>query len=290
MSGYEHNPNKDPNLTGPYRAMKYDADGEPVLRVSIENIESNAGEMSVTSVTSAGQGSDIMARIDIANDEVAGHHYINKFGRRNVPAHLTNYYSITTQGEYDFPANTDTATVTSSNGGQDNGGTVEVAGLDANYNPVTETITVGQSGTQQFLRVHRAKMVTAGAGNDVNEGNITVEVDGETVAYIPEGYGQTLQAVYTVPAGYTAYIFQVDVGVDEKEKPVHARIQTRDAVLTNASWQTKAFIVMESNYISHKQTIPIRVPEKHDIVLQANSTAGDIEISGGFDLVMRANA
>ena len=38
MSDYEHNPDKDPNLTGPYRAMKYDADGEPVLRVSIENI------------------------------------------------------------------------------------------------------------------------------------------------------------------------------------------------------------------------------------------------------------
>ena len=288
MSDYEH-PHKDPNLSGPNRAMKYDADGEPVLRVSIENIEANAGEMPVTSVPSAGQGSDIMARIDIANDEVAGHHYINKFGYRNVSAGPT-YRSLTAQGDYDFPNSATTASVSSSNGGQDNGGTVEVSGLDSNYNQVSETIVIGQTGTQQFLRVHRAKVVTAGSGNTVNEGNITVTVDGETVAYIPDGYGQTMQAIYTVPAGYTAYIFQIDVGVDEKEKPVHARIQCRDSVLANASWQTKSFIVMESNYISHNQTIPIRVPEKHDIVLQANSEQGSIEISGGFDLVLRANA
>ena len=80
------------------------------------------------------------------------------------------------------------------------------------------------------------------------------------------------------------------MGTDTKEKPVHARIRARDNTVTNAAWQTKAFIVMESNYISHNQTVPIEVTEKSDIMLEDNSSAGAIEVSGGFDLVLVANS
>lgn len=43
MSTYKHD-HKDSNLSGAHKALKYDADGEPSLRVSIENIETNAGK------------------------------------------------------------------------------------------------------------------------------------------------------------------------------------------------------------------------------------------------------
>jgi hypothetical protein len=39
---YQH-PNADGNLTGVQNALRYDTDGEPALRVSIENVESNSG-------------------------------------------------------------------------------------------------------------------------------------------------------------------------------------------------------------------------------------------------------
>jgi hypothetical protein len=39
---YQH-PHKDPNLSGPNRAMEYDDDGEPVVRVSIEKVKPNSG-------------------------------------------------------------------------------------------------------------------------------------------------------------------------------------------------------------------------------------------------------
>ena len=241
-----------------------------------------------STATSPPGGADIFSRIDIAAGTYTGYAYINKFGYREIPASLTAYYSVTSQGTYTFPTATDTATVTSSDAGDDNGGTVLVSGLDGDYNQVEETITIGQSGTQQFLRVHRARLVTANTGS-TNSGNITVEVDGDTVAYIPSGYGQTLQCAYTVPAGHTAYIFQIDCGVDEKEKPVHFRIVTRDNTVANAAWNTRQFIVMESNYVSQNQTVPIKVTEKSDILLEANSTAGQIEVSGGFDLVLKSN-
>lgn len=242
-----------------------------------------------SSATSPPGGADIFSRIDIAAGTYTGYSYINKFGYREIPASATVYYSVTSQGTYTFPTATDTATVTSSDAGDDNGGTVLVSGLDGDYNQVEETITIGQSGTQQFLRVHRARLVTANTGS-TNSGNITVEVDGDTVAYIPAGYGQTLQCAYTVPAGFTAYIFQIDCGVDEKEKPVHFRIVTRDNTVANAAWNTRQFIVMESNYVSQNQTVPIKVTEKSDILLEANSTDGQIEVSGGFDLVLKSNS
>ena len=233
-------------------------------------------------------GGDISNTINISAGAATGYGGINKFGYREIDSHATNYYSVTSQGDYDFPSLAGTASVSSSSG-SDNGGTVLVSGLDANYAEVEETITVGQSGSQQFLRVHRARLVTANHSSGRNQGNISVDIGSDTLAYIPTGYGQTLQAIYTVPAGKTAYIFQMDGGVDEKEKPVHFRIVTRDNTVANAAWNTRQFMVMESNYVSQKQTIPIRVTEKSDIVLEANSTDGQIEVSGGFELVLVDN-
>jgi hypothetical protein len=51
MTDYQH-PTADRNLMGVQNAMKYDADGEPSLRVSIENIESNAGIIYVSDTSS----------------------------------------------------------------------------------------------------------------------------------------------------------------------------------------------------------------------------------------------
>lgn len=279
---YNHD-HRDHNLINLIKSMEYNAENKPALRT-------------LTS-PGVGGGSDILTRIDIAAGNITGKSYINKFGYRELPSSSTNYYPLysrydkdDTTDYYDFPTAASIASVTSSSS-SDNNAVVRVVGLDANYAEVSEDITIsGSAGTQQFLRVHRASLISTTHSSDTNVGNITVVVNSKDVAYIPAGYGQTLQTIYTVPAGKTAYIFQIDVGTDEKEKPVHARIRARDNTVTNAAWQTKAFIVMESNYISHNQTVPIEVTEKSDIMLEGNSSAGAIEVSGGFDLVLVANS
>ena len=239
---------------------------------------------------------DIINKIDIAAGDVVGYSYINKFGYRELPQSATTYYPLYSRYDsgdttkyYDYPTIATTASVSSSDS-DDNGGTVTVSGLDTNFAEVSETITIGQTGTTSFFRVHRVSMVTVGSGTDTNIGNITVVVNAKDVAYIPAGYGQTLQTIYTVPASKTAYVFQIDVGSDTKDKPVHARLRCRDNTVTNAAWQTKAFIVMESNYISHNQSVPIAITEKCDIQLEGNnSSVGGLEVSGGFDLVLVDN-
>ena len=72
----------------------------------------------------------------------------------------------------------------------------------------TTTVTT----TQQFLRVFRMSVETAGSfGN--NEGTITATYTGgaDVAATISPGNGQTLMALYTIPAGYTGYLLSIDV-------------------------------------------------------------------------------
>lgn len=93
----------------------------------------------------------------------------------------------------------------------DNGIVVTVQGLDGDYNSVSEDITItgaNQTGSQLFARVNRAFI----SGAVTNAGFIDIEAGaagGTTVARIQEGYGQTLMAVYTVPAGKTAYMHRI---------------------------------------------------------------------------------
>ncbi len=69
-------------------------------------------------------------------------------------------------GDYTFITSAGTATATSSDTGSDNTGTVEIQGLDSNYDIATETLTIGGSaGSTSFIRVFRAKMVNANTGN-----------------------------------------------------------------------------------------------------------------------------
>ena len=238
---------------------------------------------------SAADSSDIVSKINIARGATTGYNYINKFGYRENVGGTDAYHTVTSQGAYTFPTSASTAAVSSSNTGEDNGGTVLVTGLDADYNEVEETITIGQTGVTTFFRVNRARMVEAGSGNNVNEGNISITVGGQTAGYIPAEFGQTNQAVYTVPAGHNGYVFQIDGGVDEKEKPQHLRLMAIDNTVTNPSRRSIMYFVFETSYAQHNQTVPIEVTERTDLILEMSSPDGSVEMSGGFDLVIRDN-
>ena len=84
---------------------------------------------------------------------------------------------------YSYPSSAGTATATSSDT-DDNTGTVEIQGLDSNYDLATETLTIGGSaGSTSFIRVFRAVMKTANTGTS-NVGTISIIVSSTTVAQI----------------------------------------------------------------------------------------------------------
>ena len=184
---------------------------------------------------------------------------------------------------YTYPSSAGTATVTSSDTASDNTGTVEIQGLDSNYDLATETLTIGGSAsTTSFIRVFRAIMKTANTGTS-NVGTLTVTVSSTTVAQIRPTYGQTLMAIYTIPRKYNGYILQLDIG-SSKDLENEIRLITKEIDNGNV-FNTKSFITTRGGFMEKNYIVPVVLTEKTDIELIAKASATSA-ISGGFELIL----
>ena len=117
--------------------------------------------------------------------------------------HGTNYTYLTTA----------TRLTVWSDSASDTNVSVLISGLDAAYAPITETVVLnnGVTGvltTQSFLRVNNMSLtrvpMNVGVIHAGNNGKSTV------LCTIEAGAGRSQQTVYTVPAGYTFYLTQVN--------------------------------------------------------------------------------
>lgn len=104
----------------------------------------------------------------------------------------------------------DTLDVVSGDAADDDGSTgateVTIYGLDANYNEISEPVTMDGTSevttTSEFLRVNYAVVTSSGSGN-TNAGVIDIHdtTNGNTQASIPAGASISKETHYTVPAG-----------------------------------------------------------------------------------------
>ena len=220
--------------------------------------------------------------VSIQRGDVNNFQAIQKFGYNDSVG--TSFESITDAGgDYTFITSAGTATATSSDTSSDNTGTVEIQGLDSNYDLATETLTIGGSaGSTSFIRVFRAIMKTANTGN-ANVGDISITVSSTTVAKITAGYGQTLMALYTVPRKYNAYILQLDIG-SSKDLENEIRLITKEISNGNV-WTTKTFITTRGGFIEKNYFVPIKITEKTDIEIIAKASATS-SVSAGFEFVL----
>jgi hypothetical protein len=148
------------------------------------------------------------------------------------------------------------------------------------------TATVTTTGS--FLRIFRARVITAGT-SETNAGDITItdQDTSTTRATISAGNGQTLMAVYTVPAGKTAYIVKINVS-SGKDQEITFRLRTNDRTITNSSWQIKEFIDTRGGFTPWDKLAINKVTQKTDIDLQAigqSTTAA----AGGYELILVDN-
>lgn len=165
--------------------------------------------------------------------------------------------------------------------------TIELQGLDANYNLQIETVTLDQTdsaglhgiSTNTFIRLFRARVATAGSGG-VNAGVITCTIGGNTMAQIPANAGQTLQAIYTVPAGKRAYLLSVHSGTS-KEKEITLGLYAKPF---GNGFNLKVYETFRSR-LDRKYDIVEYFDEKTDIELRAKADA-TTGISGGFELLL----
>lgn len=221
--------------------------------------------------------------VNVQRGLVRGTYGVNKFGYN--PAVPSNAFETVWDGSniYTYISTPGTAVVTSTDTAADNGGTVQVFGLDSNYNLVDETLTIGgAAGSVVFQRVFRAVMITATTGT-ANVGTVTVTVDSKSAAIISIGYAQTLMALYTIPANHTGYLMQLDVG-SQKDLENQVKLVVRNGTSGNV-WATKDFISTRGGFSEKNYPLPVAIPQKHDLEVRCKSSATSA-ISAGFTLLV----
>ena len=219
-------------------------------------------------------------RIDIARGLVRGVSHINKFGYN--PTVGSSFESVIDASNlYTYIASAGTAQATSSDTSDDNGGTVLVSGLNANYEEVSETLTIGgAAGSIQFFRVFRALLLTANTGS-TNTGIITITADSKTTAQILAGKGQTLMALYTIPANKKGYLMKLH-GNLEKAKESEFQIMARPF---GGAFNVKGKFGSSGDVVNYDYPVPLEFDEKTDIEVRvkAGATTGAGAI---FDLLL----
>ena len=227
--------------------------------------------------------------LQVSRGLIAGHKRVFKFGYNgDIDDSEETIWDV--GGLYAYPASAVTMTATSSSGATDENVEVTIQGVDASYNELSETVTLNSSGTAtttgSFLRVYRA-FVSSGTAS---AGSITIANGGTTYAYISAADQQTLMALWTVPAGYTAYLFQVDTTAFtvQNNKVATIRMLTREL---NGVFRTQnKFDLFEGSY--HLDiTCPQPIPEKTDIEFRAiaDSSNADLRVAASFDIIYIEN-
>ena len=205
---------------------------------------------------------------------------IQKFGYNDSVS--TSFETIWENGSlYSYPTTPTTAVATSTST-DDNDSLVHIYGLDSNWDLADEVITVGGSAsTTSFIRVFRSVLENANTGV-VNVGKITTTVNSIAVSVVDVGYGQSLQAVYSIPRNYRGYLMSIDVGTS-KQKEVEAKFMQRP--LNGNTFQTKSLVTSFGTPIHKDYFVPEILSEKSDLEMRAKADA-TTSISAGFQLIL----
>ena len=249
--------------------------------------------MSITSypkvITMGGGVGDYPYWLQVSRGLVDGHKRLFKFGFNGEINNSTeDIWDV--GGVYTYQSSALAMTVTSDAGATDNGVQVTVQGLDASYNEVSETVTLAGSGTatttQTYLRVFRAFVL----GSQEPTNNINITNGGTTYARISTGENQSLMTLWTVPAGYTAYLLQTDVTAFTEQNNKFATVAIKTRELNGVFRTTDKFSIVEATHRQQYQA-PLPILQKTDIRVCAiaSSLNANLALSAGLDIVYIEN-
>lgn len=121
---------------------------------------------------------------------------------------------------------------------------VRIIGLDINGVDITEVATLTGAAplvlANSYYRVNRAYILSTG-GNDTNSWDINISHTGSaTLSRISANEGQTLQAIYTLPANVNAHLQRIQINAarvgNKMDTSISIRFQTRE---NGAAWRTR---------------------------------------------------
>lgn len=177
--------------------------------------------------------------------------------------------------------------------------TILIQGLDEDYKEIEETITLnGQTQiTSQlsYLRIYRAFVTLAGSGGSA-AGIIYIGSSGatggvpNTSVYASLSLGnQTQIAAYTVPAGHTLYVDEINftAAVSQANKLVTCKFVSRE--FGSNVFRTRFIQVLQSNQLIQTFKYPQAFAEKSDVECRASTDTTNTALGASFQGVLIKN-
>ena len=238
----------------------------------------------------------------IARGHTPGYRALYKFGY-NPDVNGTEETVWAQGGNYPWIDNAVTMFVSSSSVNDASGGTgantIIIQGLDEDYNEIEETVVLNgqtQVATQlSYLRVYRAFVTLAGSSG-TSGGTIYIGSSGATggvpngTIYANLGLGnQTQIAAYTVPAGYTLYLDDINftAGISQAGKVATCSFVSR-GVGSNV-FRTRFINVLQSNQLITKFEYAQPYTEKTDLECRVRTDSSNNAIGASFQGVLIKN-
>jgi len=293
MANVPLRPSKAPNL--PIAPVDYD-------QQYIDQL-SNALRLYFAQVDNAIQelilANPVPFEIQVSQGRVPGYSMVMIAGE-NPDVDSAAYEDIWTQGGLTvYPAAALQMKVSSSSANDTGAGTgarsVIIQGLDANYDPITETVALtGQTEvttSASFLRINKMIVATAGTGLAnagtiyIGTGVVTAGVPATIYNTIAPGFNDSLNFSYTIPNGYTGYIMwsRVTTGQDTGTTGVTARLLN-----TPASGIPVVTAIADNNngQVQFQPPIPVRMESKTRITAQAIGAANNNRVGALAQLML----
>ena len=238
----------------------------------------------------------------ISKGHTKGHRTLYKFGYN--PDVNGDEETVWEQGgDYPWLDSAVTMFVSSTSVNDTSGGsganTILIQGLDENYVEIEETITLNgqtQVTTQlSYLRVYRAFVTLAGSSG-TSGGIIYIGSSGATGG-VPNGTvyanlsigNQTQIAAYTVPAGHTLYLDEINItaALNLANKRVNASFHTRD--FGSNVFRTRFINVLQSSQLKQLFKYPQDFAEKTDVEIRVSTNTTNNPIAASFQGVLVKN-
>ena len=229
--------------------------------------------------------------LNVSRGKVRGASQIHKFGA--TPSQSINTTASVWDMEdtlYPWDAfDTPGVLVAAQVGAGDNGKVVTIQGLDENYEPVSEDFTLSSTGTvtgtQTFKRVYRG-FVSSGSGENV--GQLNFSRGSIPVLRILAEAGQTLMSIYTVPAGYTGYLYQ-GVATAQSGADATGFMYVRYNSIATIFRVGHTFELTGGGEYTYKFSFPQEMPEKTDIDVRLTTRSNNGRFTAAFDILLIKN-
>jgi hypothetical protein len=238
---------------------------------------------------------------DVASGDVRGHSSVNKFGR-NIDVDSAAVEDIWDGGGvWNEPSASQVYTFTSTSAADTSAGagarTMEIFGLDSAGALQNETLTLNGTAwitaANSYQMIHRMIVRTVGVtGTNVGVITANANTDETVTAQINAGNNQTLMAIYKIPAANDGCVVNFYNSILRSGGPTTAADIILYAKPTSEGWQVKhinGLMTGGTSQINHRYGVPNCFEPLTLLKMSAGTTADNIDVSAGFDLVLHPN-